>query len=170
MGSVTIGSSTYEVYGTTAGLAEYANGSLTFAATYTAALAASSSSPARALVEATRMLTLQPWADDADADVDTAQTAVVTAAYELALAALADAAVFATTSTDKLVRKVEAGGAAVEFFAPTIGGRFPSRVMELIGPLLEGATGGTVTTGAYATGVDGLSQFDDADAYGIVSR
>lgn len=167
MGELTIGTDIYDIYGSLTGLASYANGSFTFAAVYADALAADADSPARALVEATRMLVLQPWEDTANADVDTAEAAVVTAAYELALAALADPAVFATTSTEKLVKRVDAKGASVEFFAPTAGARFPARVMELIGGLLASASSSEIAGGAYASGIDGESQFDDCDEYGL---
>ena len=189
MGTVTIAGTSYTIYGTKTGAgscAEYAAGSLVFAATWSAATADNQS---RALVEASRLLDRQRWqGDKADAGqalawprtgvtVDGAEVGsasipadLVTAAYELALAALADPSVLAETSTGKNVSSVSASGVGVSFFAPTAGSRFPSRVMELLGPYFGGATddtgvGGFGLAGSYASGVTYDSAFDDCDTF-----
>lgn len=183
--AVTIGADTFACYGTAAGLATYANGSALWYATHAAATA---DARGRALVEATRLLDRQRWqgskvsdgqalawprtgvtvdgAAVSDADVPDAITA---AAYELALAILAKPTVVAGTSTGSNVQSVGAGPTSVTFFSPTVGGRFPDRVQELIGGYLYGAdaTASIAPGGLYATGTDGCSQFDRADAYGL---
>ena len=186
--TVTIGSDTFEVYGSSAGLATYANGSWTWAATYTAA---SADNRARALVEATRLLNAQTWdgtlttagqalawprdgvtgippgLDEAPTD-GTTPDCIVTACYELALAMLANVSVVAGTSVASNVQSVTAGPVSVTFAYPKSGGRFPDRVMELVGWALGGASSSDIgPLGMYATGTDGCSQFDDDDAYGV---
>lgn len=182
--TVTIGADTFEVYGSSAGLATYANGSWLWSATYDAAVATSANGPKRALVEATRLLNLQPWAGDKTSssqalawprDGVTATTPsgaevtdgvtpddIVSAAYELALAMLAKPAVVAGTGTGSNVQSVGAGPASVTFFSPTPGARFPDRVMELVGWAFSGASGDDTIAplGSYASGTDGCSQFD----------
>lgn len=183
--SVTIGGDTFEVYGSAAGLATYANGSTLWYATHAAA---SADARARALVEATRLLDRQRWqgakvsdgqalawprsgvtVDGAAVSEASVPDAIVWAAYELALAILAKPTVIAGTSTGSNVQSVGAGPTAVTFFAPTPGARFPDRVQELIGGYLYGADGAATLApgGLYATGTDGCSQFDGADAYGL---
>lgn len=163
--SVTIGATTYPTYGDITGLAEYANGSLLYAATYTAATA---DTRARALVEATRMLLAQEWADDENGDVDTAEDAVVQAAYELALIGLGDATVFtAPTQTDLVKRMGGEGVPEIEFFGPTVVGRFPQRVLDLLGGLLDGGgLAAELGIGASSScGTSAPSDFDDCDPY-----
>ena len=152
MGTVTISAVTYTVYGDATGLSEYAGGSFTWSATYTAA---SVTQRAQALVEATRLLDRQRWDGDKTSsaqalawprDSVTATPAsgvavtdgvtpdeIVTGAYELALAMLAKPAVVAGGATGSTVQTATAGNASVTFFSPTLGGRFPDRVMELVG-------------------------------------
>jgi hypothetical protein len=161
MGTRTISGYTFNVYGTAAGLTEYAAGSFTFAAAVSAAV---TDAVARAHVEATRLIARMPFKDAADADVDTAHVDVVTACYELACAAVADPKVLAQDSAAKNVKRVGAKGAEVEFFAPTPGGRFPLRVLELLGPRLTSAD---TYASAYVSGVSDGSDFDDDDRYGI---
>ncbi len=188
--TVTIGSDTFEVYGSSAGLATYANGSWLWSATYTAAVATSASGPLRALVEATRLLDRQAWDGDKTSsgqalawprDGVTATTPsggevtdgvtpdeIVAAAYELALAMLAKPAVVAGTSTASNVQQAGAGSASVTFFSPTAGGRFPDRVMELVGWAFAGSSSGDIVAmGSYASGTDGCSQFDTCDTYAL---
>lgn len=169
MGTVLIGADTFDVYGTTAALATYANGSLLYAATYTAATA---DNRARAHVEATRMLQAQTWIDDDNADVDTAVAAVVSAAYELALIGLADPTVFTVSTQSKNIKEVGAGdGVGVTFFGPVAIGRFPQRVLDLIGALLDsGGLAAELGLGAsVAEGTDAESDFDSCDPFDFSS-
>lgn len=162
--AVTIGAYTFPTYGDAAGLSEYAAGSLAYAATHAAAEV---DDAARALVEATRVITRLPFLDATHADPTTSglPAAIVTAAYELALAGLADPAIFTSVSTAKNIKRVNAKGAEVEFFAPTAGGRVPGRVAELLAEYLEGAAG--TVGGSFAYGTDDESDFDDCDRYGV---
>lgn len=171
MGTVTIGSDTFDVFGTSAGLATYANGSAAYYATYAAANVADANQVKRTHVEATRLIALMPFADAADAVPATASADVATACYELTLAALADVAVLTQASTAQRVRKVDAKGVSVEFFGPLAGSCFPSRVMTLLGPLLEtvAASSSAVGAGGYVSGTSTTSDFDTCDAYGLTS-
>ena len=171
MGTVTIGSDTFDVFGTSAGLATYANGSAAYYATYAAANVADANQVKRTHVEATRLIALMPFADAADAVPATASADVATACYELTLAALADVAVLTQASTAQRVRKVDAKGVGVEFFGPLAGARFPARVMALLGPLLEtvAASSSAVGAGGYVSGTSTCSDFDTCDAYGLTS-
>lgn len=172
MGNVTIGAYSYDVYGSTAGLAEYANGDPDFGPAYTAAVDSDPDQVARAHVASSRLLARQPFADAANAVPATAAGDVVTACYELTLAALVDAAAIQDVAPSN-VKRIEAKGVATEFFAPSVttGARFPARVLALLGPLLEGAIGsdGEVTGGMFVSGVDSCSDFDESDRYGLTT-
>ena len=80
MGTVTIGSDTFDVFGTSAGLATYANGSAAYYATYATANVADANQVKRTHVEATRLIALMPFADAADAVPATASADVATTA------------------------------------------------------------------------------------------
>lgn len=169
MGSVVIGVDTFTAYGEHTGagsLTAFANGSLAYASTFTAA---TSDNQKRALVEATRILVLMPFADETHADPTTAglPQPIIDAAYELALAGLADASIFTTTTTEDKIKRVDAKGVNVEWFGPRDGGRLPGRVAELLAPYLAGTSSSGVGAGSYAAGVDGESAFDACDEFGI---
>ena len=158
MGTVTIGSATYAVYGTHAALTEYAAGSFVHADAYAAATTARQQ---RALVEATRILLSLTWVDAANASVDTASATAIQAAQELALAGLADAAVFTAATASSNIKSAGAGKAAVEFFSPVSVGRFPVRVMDLLAGLVE-SIGSTPYGAAESGGTNESTDFDDA--------
>ncbi len=164
--SVTIGADTFTVYGDHPGLTTYANGSLAYASTFTAA---TSDNQKRALVEATRVITRLDFADETHADPTTAglPQAIIDAAYELALAGLADSSIFTTTTTAKQTKRLNAKGVEVEYFGPREGGRLPGLVAELLAPYLAGTSSSGVGAGSYAAGVDSDSAFDACDEYGL---
>jgi hypothetical protein len=184
--SVTIGVNTYDTYGDAAGLGVYAGGSFAFFATYTAA---SVDNRARALVEATRIIERQLWAgakvsdgqalqwprtgvtyaDGSEVSSASIPDEVVEAAYELALAGLADVSLFTGTSTEKQTKKLEAKGTSIEYFSPRAGDRWPGRVAELLAQFLAStASSGTPSGDSYVSdGVDCGSRFDDCDAYHV---
>lgn len=172
MGTVTIGSDTFDVFGTTAGLAQRANGSSTYYAAYAAAVAADAADVNRKHVEATRLIALMPFEDAANAVPATADSAVADACYELVLAAIVTPAVLTQDDTGSNVKRVEAKGVAVEKFAPMAGARFPARVMALLAPLLDSgaaAGGDTITGGSFVAGTSACSDFDESDRYGLTS-
>jgi hypothetical protein len=166
MGTVTIGSTVYTVYGEHAGansLTEYAAGSLAYDELFTAT---SERKQMQSLVESTRVFKRLAWTDATHGDPATVglPQPIIDAAYELALAGLADETLFTGVSTADNTKKLEAKGVSIENFAPVKGGRLPGRVAELVGPYLEGA--GTTSVGgsaAFGTGCD--SAFDDCDGY-----
>lgn len=161
MGTRTIGGYTFDVYGTAAGLTEYATGSAAYCATFAAA---ATDTAARAHVEATRLISRLTFASTVDGDPSTtSESDLITACYELALAALADGAVLTASSATKNIKAIT-GKVGVEFFAPTLGGRFPARVMELLTPLLTSAD---TYASTYVGGTSDCSDFDTSDQYGI---
>lgn len=172
MGSVTIGTDTFDIFGTAAGLATRANGSAAYYATYAAAVLADATNVSRTHVEATRLIGTLTFDDDIDDDPATAaaDSQIALACYELVLAALVDADVLTRADTGSRVKRVGGSGVPeVEFFGPAPALRFPSRVMAILGPLLASASGAssTVTAGGYVSGTDTCSDFDDADRYGV---
>lgn len=187
MGTVTISAVNYTVYGEHTGagsLTEYAGGSLAYASSFAAA---TSDNQKRALVEATRVLDRLPWtgtktvagqalawprtgvtlADGTAVDPNTIPQPIIDAAYELALAGLADSSLFTSTTTAKQTKRLNAKGVEVEYFGPREGGRLPGRVAELLAPYLAGTSSSGLGAGSYAAGVDGESAFDVCDEYGV---
>lgn len=186
MGTVTISGFIFEVLGEHTGagsLAEYAAGSLAYSAILTAA---SSDDQKRALVESTRILERQQYngaktiagqalawprtgvtrADGTAVDPNAIPQEIIDACYELALAGLADPALFTVVSTAKNIKKLDAKGASIEYFGPAAGGRWPGRVGELVGQFLAGMGASTLGSSA-AYGTSDCSDFDDDDRYGV---
>lgn len=189
MGTVTIpaaGGTVYQVYGEHVGadsLTAYANASLAYAAIFTAA---SVDDRARAHVEATRVLDRAPWAgaktsgaqalawprtgvtraDGTAVDSVTIPAEVTTAAYELALAGLADPSIFTGVTTADNTKKLEAKGVSIEYFGPQAGGRWPGRVGELVSQFLAGM-GASALGGSAAYGTSSESSFDDCDRFDL---
>lgn len=60
-------------------------------------------------------------------------------------------------------KRVKAGSAEVEFFRPQDGARFPTRVGNLLQPFLCAPSSGAVVGGAFGTGLNDRSSFDDCD-------
>lgn len=174
MGTVTISAVDYSVYGTHTGadsLEEYALGDLAREPIYNSSenTASSGKRQKQALVSATRVISGLDFADETHADPTTAglPQPIIDAAYELALAGLADSSIFTTTTTEDKIKRVDAKGVNVEWFGPRDGGRLPGRVAELLAPYLAGTSSSGVGAGSYAAGVDGESAFDACDEFGI---
>jgi len=176
MGQVVISGTTYDVYGTEAGLKAY------MAARIGADKfdAATSVNRKKAHVSATRWLDRQTWAGakkeasqalefprtgltdkDGNAVDDTTVPAVIeSACYELVLILLDDATKQESEDSGSNIRSVKAGSVSVEFFKGTLGqsSKFPSHVNELIRCFLEGYSTFNAAVG-YGTSVE--SEFDD---------
>ena len=187
MATVTIGADIFEVYGSAAGLATYAAGHIVHAAMYTAAVAADANTPKRAMASATRTLNAQRWqgtktssgqaiawprasvldVDGAAVSDSTVPSSILDGFYELALALMNKPASGAATSTGSNVQSVGAGPASVAFFSPAAGARFPDLVMELVGWAFYGSAADDVVAagGSYASGTDGVSEFDSCDSF-----
>lgn len=160
MGSVTIGSNTYNIYGTSAGADAY------LAARIGASSWASATADTRAqaLVTGTRMietyLSSQGFTVDPAGAVD---EAIENANYELAFALLTD-----PTIQDKAVmdggnkKRVKAGSAEVEYFRPGVATRFPSTVQALLNGWIS-AQGGGVSTSPVYSGTDNKSTLCPGD-------
>lgn len=184
MGTVLISGTSYDVYGTSAGLKSYMAANVNSAGYDDA----SSSGRKKAHISATRWLDRANWQGNRT-DPDTPQalefprtglsnkdgesvasdavpTAVDEACYELVIYLLDDESITQNLSSGSNVKKVKAGSAEVEFFRGTDGiyPEFPTEVHNLIGWFLEGA--GEIST-PYAPGTDVESAFDDGDRYSV---
>lgn len=169
MGTITIGTHDYEIYGDAAGLEEYANGDPDYA-TYAAAVADDADQVNRVHVRATRLIAALPFTDASNAVPATAAAAVNTACYELVIAALLDPDVLTQDSTAQNVRSIAAEGVSTSYFAPLAGSRFPQRVMVHLGLLLGAATSSSgIEGGAFVAGTSCESAFDADDVYGVTS-
>lgn len=183
--TVTIGSDTFSVYGLTSDpvvdFVSYWNGQLgTIAA---AVAAASSDNRKRALVMAAQ------WEDRA-VSFSGAQTSgsqprqwprtgatcgstaitdgttpdnVARAEFELAGILLLDPTQAASTGTGSNVRSVKAGPAGVDFFTPTIGTQFDTRLPTVANDLLKCTYGSLTSIVNSATGTDVEDGFDEDD-------
>lgn len=145
----------------------------------------------KALVTATRMLDRAPWqgqktspaqalqwprtgvVDKYGNEVDSAAVPadIIYGCYELALAILEDEVTQTQKNTGTNVRRQKnidkvadlMQEVETEYFRPTdlLAGRFPTIVQELVGQYMSGA--GSSIAGAFASGTDVESQFDDED-------
>lgn len=182
MGTVTIGSNTYNVYGTQADAVVYLSASLKDAAK--AWIAATAATQAASLVEVARMLNRQSWAGAVTVDgqalawprqnvtvggvaVDSATVPgnVMLASYELAAAVLADPTIVDKTDETQNIASLQAGSVSISYFRPTPGARFANVVQELLAPYLSGST--STRTRGFASTADDTSAFDALDNYTV---
>lgn len=121
---------------------------------------------ARALISATRLLGLQNWTAGAPPSTEgTIDPRVVMAAILLA-ADVAGNPALASGVENSNVKRVKAGSAEVEFFAPVKGGGLPPALKEVLGPLLGGSGAPKAHRAAsygVASGSDFCSRFDNSD-------
>lgn len=84
------------------------------------------------------------------------------AVFEMAQVLFVDATVQDGTGTGSNVKRVKAGSAEVEFFTPTIGGEFETRLPTVVNDLIGCYQDATVTgsTSFGTTDADGESAFD----------
>lgn len=97
--------------------------------------------------------------------IGTPSDSLASATCEMALFIAADVTTVDNPTTGSNVKKVGAGTAAVEFFSPVDGTRFPEMVMRFLkegGSLASGASG-SLTIGGFASGTSTVSSFDDCD-------
>jgi hypothetical protein len=185
VGSVTIGSATYQIYGTFAGAGDYWNGGLGDSKSAWDAASLVSNKQQQALVAATRLLDEQPWLGTpvgtpqldvvlqwprsgvSGVDSLTTPDGVIKGCYELAGALLVDSTVQSAIMSGSNVKMVKASSVTVEFFQSTFGftGLLPPQVERLIAQYLAGA--GTGVTGSESFGTDAESQFDDDDRFDV---
>ena len=176
--TVTIGSDTITIYGSSAGMATFINGRFSPEATKWRLLSADDK--ARTLVSASQALDARLWqgsktvssqpldwprtdvVDENNASVDSATVPdrVVEAEYELALMIGTKPGVQTQANAGSNVKMLKAGPVDIEYFRPTDGVNaqpFPDRVMLLIGVFLSGSTG---VTGSKSFGTSCVSSFD----------
>ena len=188
--TITIGSNSYSVYGITSDALDDANDYLAARLGAGAWTDASSSDKKRALVSAVRFLDRAVIWSGTQTDTATPQplqwprdgascggTSVASgtipdnfayAQFEIALALLNDSSVQDGTGTGSNVKRVKAGSAEVEFFTPTIGAEFETRLPtvanDLVGCYIASDLGlGSLSYGT--TDADGESSFDNCDQH-----
>lgn len=124
----------------------------------------------QALVSATRWVRLflaKRLDPEPDPSVDPAPQLIQDATAEAAFVLISDAAAQDKADTGSNVKRAKAGSAEVEFFRPTEGTALPNTAQQLLNEYLN-EVGGGVVVGAAAFGVDGESEFLDADRFGRV--
>lgn len=160
MGSVTIGSDSFDIYGTTAGADSYMAAKIGA----TAWAAASSTTKAQALVTGTRMiqryLASKGQAVDPSGAVD---EEIENANYELANALVVDSTIQDNATQSQNTRRLKAGSAEVEYFRPVEAGRFSIQVMELLNAWLSANGGGSFSGIGAAYGTCNESTLGDTD-------
>lgn len=121
--------------------------------------AISDSDKEKALITATRMLDRQVWAGSKTSDAQALQwprsgvtdaygnevssasvpSQIIDANCELALALYTNSSVETDKNTSTNAKYIKAGSAAIAFFRPLRGGRFPTIIQELVGQFLTSA-------------------------------
>lgn len=172
MGTVTIGSATHTIYGTSAGADDYLAATTAWATAWAAATATAKS---RALVSATRELNATRWqgtravagqalawprvdvvdGDGEDVDESTIPQDVIDAAYLLAAMYL-DNAARADESPDTAanIKRAKAGSVEVEYHQRIASDPFPRSVLLLVEPYMTSGASRAGGIGGYSTGTD----------------
>lgn len=120
----------------------------------------------RALITASKTISLAV-ANEYKLGLDSGDitTELKDATCELALAMLNDLDVITNKDTSENVKKVGAGPAAVEFFRPVKGSKFPPLVMSILKQ--GGLVGGTTILIGMSYGTDSESSFCDSEKNNI---
>lgn len=163
MGSVTIGSDTYNIYGSLAG----ANTYLAARIGSEAWTAATETTKEQGLVSGTRLI--QTWLASRGYTVDPASAVdieIEQANYELAFALVADPSVITASTSAVNTRRLKAGSAEIEYFRPGQGGRFPTLVQALLNAWLTEQGGAPGFGLPYASGTCETSSLT-GDDYGL---
>jgi hypothetical protein len=166
MGTVLIGSDTYNIYGTRANADMYINAMFGAAATKWRNLSVDDDKD-RTLVVAARYLDTLGLEDAGVAiTYTTVLTAIHAAQAELAVLIASDPTVVEAIDAGSNIRVLDADGTKIEFFRPTSAAagtatRLPVVVQRLLAPYLPATD--LVIVGGAAFGTDVDSQFDDCD-------
>lgn len=182
MGTITVDSNNYEVYGDLAAATLYIAGLMTAGAV--AWRAKTTNEKSRALLNARLLLDQQAWegaktsgaqtlqwprtgadyADGTPVGTSVIPTEIDQAEYELACFLSADPSVYSADSTGTNVKRLKAGPLEVENFVPTIrtGSILPRNVMNLVGQFLLSSDG---PRAGVVSGSDSDSDFTDCDTY-----
>jgi hypothetical protein len=160
MGSVTIGATDYDIYGTEAGADAYMAAKIGA----TAWAAAVTLTKQQALVTATRMIERYLASKGQTVDPSGAvDEEIENANYELANALVIDSALQDNATQSNNTRRLKAGSAEVEYFRPVDAGRMPFQVNELLNGWLAVNGGGTYSGVGAAYGTCNESTLGDTD-------
>lgn len=169
MGTVTITGAEYEIYGTLAEATSYIGAK--FGPQPAKWRGLSTDDQGRTLVEATRYLDALGLVDGGTAiGHDTTIPNVLHACYEFAVLVAADPRVLTALDSGSNVKKLDADGTSIEYFAPTslargTATRLPAVVQRLLADYLPGASASSsATVGGASFGTSSESWFDDCDA------
>lgn len=160
MGSVTIGTVDYDIYGTDSGANDYLAARIGAAANWTAETA---TTKAQALVSATRAI--RQWLVKFGVDLDPAESVdeeIQQANYELAYELTQDNDLLKAVNTATTEKRLKAGSAEVEYFRGTSGGKFPVTVQTLLNNWLN-AGGYVLALAQAAYGTDEESSLGATD-------
>lgn len=160
--TITVGTGSEDIHGTYDDAVAYV--AIMYGDTYDAWTALSADNRKKTLAAAVRYLNAQTWNEDADTFAERdAIAAFETAQYELAVLIANDASIVAQLDSGSNIRAVAAGGASVEYFAPTAPGKratkLPPVIQRLVGSYLS--TSGAVVVAGYSSNGDDTSEFDD---------
>lgn len=148
MGSVTISSNSYDIYGTSAAADIYLGAKLG-AADWSGA---SADTKSRALVQGTRLIRTYLAARGHDLDpAEAVDVEVEEANYELAFALVLDPTIASNANSGSNIRRTKAGSAEIEYFRPVEGSRFPVEVQVILNGWLS-SQGSSGSAGAFSSG------------------
>jgi hypothetical protein len=185
MGTVTIGTTAWTIYGTHKGAGsatEYLAASIAPAARTWAGL--EDDDEKRTLVSATRVLDEQTWAgqktvpsqaqqwprtgvfrkDGTAVDSATVPQEIIDGSYELAALLAEDASILKQTDGASNISSVSTGlGVSMSFFRRDKPGRFPVSVMDLVGQFFPGISGVAANSTSAASQAFGVGDADNPD-------
>lgn len=159
MGTVTIGTVNYDVYGDESGADDYLAARIGADSWATA----TSTLKAQALVSATRAI--RAWLEWYGVELDPASAVddeIEQANYELAYELTQDETLLNKTSTSANEKRIKAGSVSIEYFRGVRGGKFPVTVQTLLNNWLE-ANGYGLASAMAAYGTDEESSLGSTD-------
>lgn len=166
MGTVTIATVDYDVYGEYADGADYIAGAFGAGATKWRSLV--TDDKARTFVSAARFMSTLGLVDEDGAAIGytTVIADIIAAQAELAMVLALDSTALDGLDAGSNIRVLDADGTKIEFFRPTsaasgTASRFPAAVQRLLGPYLP--TTDLVIVGGESFGTCQESSFDDCD-------
>ncbi len=167
MGTVTIGSDTFSIYGARSDADTYINGAFGPAATKWRAISVDDDKD-RTLVQAARFLDTLGLVDTSGVAIayTTTEADIHAAQAELAMMLASDPTVLDGVDAGSNIRVLDADGTKIEFFRPTSAAagtatRLPPIVQRLLGPFLPSTD--LVVVGGASFGTCQESSFDDCD-------
>lgn len=166
--TITVGTGSETIHGTYDDAVAYVD--IMYGDAYAVWSALTPDNQKKTLAAAVRYLNAQTWNEDADTfaerdalEDDDGRAIFEIAEYELAVLIASDASILQALDSGSNIRSVEAGGASVEYFAPTQPGRratkLPPIIQRLVGTYLSVSS--TVVVAGYANTGNCESEFSE---------